>query len=148
MPRKIPQYLHREFTRHKRPVWYFRRGKGQRIRIPGEFGSIEFWAAYDAALNAARPARQGRAHGSFSWALRQYRLSQAWLALSPATQRQRVNVFKHIEKAAGHTVLRDWKRRDIAAGRDKRAATPAAAGMFVKALRGFFAWAAESGSWQ
>jgi hypothetical protein len=92
-------YLHHEFTRHKRPVWYFRRGKGKRICIPGEFGSIEFSAAYDAALNGARPERQGPAHGSFGWGMRQYRLSQAWLALSPATQRQRINIFKHVEKS-------------------------------------------------
>ena len=65
--------------------------------------------------------------------------------LSPATQRQRANIFKHIEAALGDSKLRDWKRGDIAAGRDKRAATPAAAGMFVKALRGFFAWALEAG---
>ena len=145
MPRKLPPFLHREITRHKRPVWYFRRGKGKRVRIPGEFGSIEFNAAYDAALNGARPARIGHAHGTFAWALRQYRQSQAWGALSPATQRQRDNIFKNVEKAAGHTKLKDWARSDIVAGRDKRAATPAAAGMFVKALRGFFAWALEAG---
>ena len=42
MPRPLPPFLHREITRHGRPVWYFRRGKGRRIRIPGEFGSVEF----------------------------------------------------------------------------------------------------------
>ncbi len=145
MPRKLPPFLHHEITRHKRPVWYFRRGKGARVRMPGEFGSVEFTAAYHSALMGARPARQGRAHGTFSWALALYRQSQAWAALSPATQRQRSNIFKHIEAALGNSKLRDWKRGDIAAGRDKRAATPAAAGMFVKALRGFFAWALEAG---
>jgi integrase len=145
MPRPLPPFLHREVTRHNRRVWYFRRGKGRRIRIPGEFGSVEFNAAYDAALSGARPARLGPANGTFAWALRLYRQSQAWGALSPATKRQRDNIFKHIEKAAGQTKLKDWKRGDIAAGRDKRATTPAAAGMFVKALRGFFTWALEAG---
>ena len=145
MPRKLPPFLHREITRHKRPVWYFRRGKGPRVRIPGEFNSVEFLAAYDAALNGARPARPGHSQGTFAWGLAFYRQSQAWAALSPATQRQRVNIFKHIEAALGELKLRDWKRGDIAAGRDKRSATPAAAGMFVKALRGFFGWAVEAG---
>jgi integrase len=145
MPRKLPPFLHREITRHKRPVWYFRRGKGARIRMPGEFNSAEFNSAYDAALMGARAARQGPAQGTFAWGLRVYRQSQAWAALSPATQRQRANVFKHIEAALGDSKLKDWKRGDIAAGRDRRAATPAAAGMFVKALRGFFAWALEAG---
>ena len=61
MPRKLPPFLHREITRHKKPVWYFRRGKGPRIRMPGEFNSVEFNAAYDAALKGARPARLGPA---------------------------------------------------------------------------------------
>ena len=113
--------------------------------MPGEFNSAEFLAAYDAALNGARPARRGAVQGTFSWELLLYRQSEAWAALSRATQRQRTNIFKHIEAALGESKLRDWKRGDIAAGRDKRAATPAAAGMFVKALRGFFSWAHEAG---
>lgn len=145
MPRRLPLFLHREITRHRKPVWYFRRGKGPRIRMPGEFNSAEFLVAYDAALNGARPAHRGAAQGTFSWGLSLYRQSQAWAALSRATQRQRNNIFKHIEAALGESRLRDWKRGDIAAGRDKRAATPAAAGMFVKALRAFFAWALEAG---
>jgi integrase len=145
VPRPLPPFLHREITRHKRPVWYFRRGKGRRIRIPGEFGSAEFNAAYDAALNGVRPKRAGPAQGTFAAALRLYKQSQAWRAMSPATQRQRVNIFKHIEAALGDSKLKDWTRGDIAAGRDKRAATPAAAGMFLKAMRGLFAWALEAG---
>jgi hypothetical protein len=69
MPRKLPPFLHREITRHKRPVWYFRRGKGPRIRMPGEFNSVEFLAAYDAALKGVRPARLGHAQGTFAWGL-------------------------------------------------------------------------------
>jgi integrase len=144
MRRKLP-FLHREITRHLRPVWYFRRGKGPRIRMPGEFGSVEFNAAYDAALLGARADRREHAQGTFAWGLALYKQSQAWAALSPATRRQRINVFKHIEAALGDSRLRDWKRGDIVAGREKRAATPAAAGMFIKALRGFFGWALESG---
>jgi integrase len=145
MPRKLPPFLHREITRHKQPVWYFRRGKGPRIRIPGEFNSAEFNVAYDAALKGARPAHRGHAHGTFAWALALYKQSQAWTALSPATHAQRNGIFKGIEKALGESKLKDWKRGDIAAGRDKRAATPAAAVAFLKAIRGFFAWALEAG---
>jgi len=146
MPRKLPPFLHREITRHGRPVWYFRRGKGVRIRMPGEFNSIEFFAAYDAALKGARPARSGHAEGTYSAALRSYYYaSQTWAALRPATQRIKRHVLNGIEPALGGSRLRDWKRGDIAAGRDKRAATPAAAEMFVKSLRSFFAWALEAG---
>jgi integrase len=145
VPRKLPPFLHRETTRHRRPVWYFRRGKGARVRLPDEFGSVEFWAAYEAAAKGARPRRHGHAPGTFAWGVAAYRQSQAWHALGAATQRQRINIFRNTEKKLGASKLRDWKRADIAAGRDARAATPAAAGMFIKALRGFFAWALESG---
>jgi hypothetical protein len=100
MPRKLPPFLHREITRHKLPVWYFRRGKGPRIRMPGEFNSVEFLAAYDAALKGARPARLGHAEGTFAWGLVAYRKSQAWTALSPATHAQRDGIFKGIEEGA------------------------------------------------
>ena len=144
MPRKLPPFLHREFTRHKKPVWYFRRGKGRRVRIPGEFGSVEFNAAYDAVLNGARPARAPPAQGTYSAGLKAYYASQTWAALRPATQRMKRHVLNGVEAALGKSRLRDWKRGDIAAGRDKRAATPAAAEMFVKSMRSFFAWALEA----
>ena len=74
-----------------------------------------------------------------------YRQSQTWGALSPATRRQRDNIFARIVKTHGETTLSAWKRGDIAAGRDKRASTPAAARHFVDALRGLFRWLVESG---
>jgi hypothetical protein len=145
VPRKLPPFLHRETNRHGNPVWYLRRGKGRRIRIRGEFGSVDFWAGYEAAAKGAKPQRREHAPGSFAWALAAYKLSHGWLALSPATQRQRINIFKHVEKKLGGSKLRDWKRGDIVAGRDARAATPAQAVNFVKAMRGLFAWAHEAG---
>jgi len=50
-----------------------------------------------------------------------------------------------VDAKLGGSKLKDWKRGDIAAGRDARAATPASAEMFVKSLRSFFAWALEAG---
>jgi integrase len=145
VPRKLPPFLHRETNRHGNPVWYFRRGKGRRVRLPDDFGSVEFWAAYEAAAKGARPQRQGHAPGTFAWALAVYCRSQAWTALNAATQRQRINIFKHVEKKLGASKLRDWKRGDIVAGRDARAKTPAQAVNFIRALRPFFAWALEAG---
>ena|ERR1700733_14904048 len=127
VPSKLPPFLHREQTRHRRSVWYFRRGRGRRVRLLGDFGSVEFWAAYEAAAKGARPQRNGHAPRTFAWGMAAYRKSQAWLALSAATQRQRINIFRNIEKNLGDSKLRDWKHGDIAAGRDARVATPAAA---------------------
>jgi integrase len=145
MPPRLPPFLHREITRHGRPVWYFRRGKGPRIRMPGICGSVEFLAAYDNAMEGGRAKTRKSPAGSFAWALSLYRQSQTWGTLSPATRRLRDNIFAKIVATHGETPLRAWKRGDIAAGRDKRAATPAAARHFVEALRGLFRWLLESG---
>ena len=145
MPPKLPPFLHREINRHGRPIWYFRRSHGRRIRLPGQYGSADFLAAYDAALGGRAKGHKSPPSGSFAWGLSLYRQSQTWAALSPATRRQRVNVFARIVKTHADTMLSAWKRGDIAAGRDKRASTPAAARHFVDSVRGLFRWLVESG---
>jgi integrase len=65
--------------------------------------------------------------------------------LSLATRRQRDNIFKPIEATFGTMKLTEWRKAEIAAGRDKRTDRPAAARHFVESLRGFFQWALESG---
>lgn len=138
MPPKLPRNLHRQITRHGRVAWYYRKGKGRRIRILGEYGSPEFLAAYDAADGPGPKARKSPASGTFAWAVWMYRQSQVWASLSPATRRQRENIFARIVRTHGDTPTSAWKRGDIAAGRDKRAATPSAARHFVETLRGLF----------
>jgi len=60
MPRPRPPHLHREITRHKKPVWYVRVGKGPRIRIKAEYGTPEFDAGYQAALSGNKPLKTER----------------------------------------------------------------------------------------
>src|ERR1700722_6962290 len=124
MPPKLPPFLHHEISRHGRPIWYFRRGHARRIRLPGEYGSAEFLAAYDAALGGGAKGHKSPPSGSFAWGLSLYRQSQTWGALSPATRRKRDNIFARIAKTHGETTLSAWKPGDIAAGRDTRTATP------------------------
>ncbi len=145
MPHKLPPHLHRQITRHGKPVWYVRKGHGPRVRLPGEYGSAEFLAAYDVALGAGAKGHKSPPAGTFAWALHMYRQSQAWASLSLAARRQRDCIFAKIVQTHGATPVAAWKRGDIAAERDKRAATPAAARHFVEALRGLFRWLVESG---
>ncbi len=146
-PRRRLPHLQRETNRHGKTAWYVRLGKGKRMRIRGDYGSPEFEAAYRDALagrSAGAPAR-GPTEGSFSWALALYRRSQDWAALSIASRRQRENIFAKIDAPHGTSKLTAWRRRDIVAGRDKRADRPAAARRFVEAQRGFFEWCVEAG---
>ena len=74
MPRPRPPRLHREETRHGNVVWYVRVGKGPRIRIRAAFGTAEFEAEYQAAINgAARPAKGAPAAGTLAWLIARYR---------------------------------------------------------------------------
>ena len=80
MPKPRKPHLHKEVTRHGKVVWYFRRGHEKRIRIPGEYDSPSFLAAYDAALAgrakaSSRSARAGK--GTFKWLVDQYRATSA-----------------------------------------------------------------------
>jgi hypothetical protein len=69
MPPKLPPHLHRQITRHGKPVWYFRCGKGRRVRLPGEYGSAQFLAAYDAAIGGGARVQKSPPSGTFAWAL-------------------------------------------------------------------------------
>ncbi len=145
MPPKLAPFLHRQITRHGKAVWYFRKGKGRRVRIPGEYGSAQFLAAYDAALGGHRAARKSPASGSFAWGLSLYRQSQTWGALSPATRRQRDNIFAKIAGTHGETSLRRMEAGRHRGRKGQARRTPTAARHFVEALRGMFRWLVESG---
>jgi integrase len=144
MPRPRPPHLHREKTRHGVVNWYVRRGHGPRIRIKAEYGSQAFWSEYRAALeDTPKPTAAAKTH-SLAWGLARYRESSAWAALSNATRRQSENIYRAVIKTAGDVPLRDITGDTIKAGRERRAAAPHAANNFLKSMRRFFKWAADS----
>src|SRR5216684_2798234 len=97
MPRPRPPHLHRESTRHGKTVWYVRICKGPRVRLRAEFGSPEFEAEYQAAVSGQPRALKGApALGTLAWLVDRYRETRAWSGLSPATRRQRENIFVHV----------------------------------------------------
>jgi integrase len=147
MPRPRPPYLHREITRHGRPVWYVRVGKGPRIRLRAEFGSSEFASEYQAAISGAprRPTKTAPTVGTLAWLISRYRETSTWANLSAATRRQRENIFKHVIETAGDKQSTRITTDVISAGRERRAATPHQARNFLDAMRGLFRWAAQAG---
>jgi integrase len=146
MPRPRAPYLHLERTRHGDVVWYFRRGKGKRIRIRGEYASADFTDAYLTAVAATAPQRAPRAAtGTLAWLIARYKDSGAWARLSEASHRQRENIFKNAVKAEADYPFAKIGKPAILAALDRRRATPFAALDFLKAMRGLFRWATESG---
>ena len=147
MPRTRPPHLQREKTRHGTATWYVRVRKGPRIRLKAAYGTPEFDAEYRAAVEGSTSPAATTAAGnkSLAWLIARYRETSAWADRSPATRRQRENIFKHVIGSAGAQPYAAITAAHLAAGRDRRAATPAQARNFLDAMRGLFRWAFEAG---
>lgn len=141
MPRKRPQYLQREKTRHGNFVWIVRRNHGPKIRLRAEYDTEEFWDQYREALSGKAPEPKRSRSGSLRWLYDRYRETTAWCSLSVATRRQRENIFAAVMKASGDVQFKDIRRADIEGGKDDRRETPAQARNFLDAMRGLFRWA-------
>lgn len=144
MPRKLDRFVYRERTRHNRWVYYFRQGKGRRIRMPDPFTETE---AYEAAYRAARDSVEPKARtlgkpGTLEWLVGQYRTNTAYInGFSVATRRQRDNIYKGVIAKSGGIDYRRVTRAKILDGIEKRSATPAQARNFLDAMKGLFRWA-------
>ena len=135
MPRKALPYLLKERTRHGTAVYYFRRGKGPRTRLKGQYGSKDFMAAYEAALvGSPIEPKASHPHLTLPWCIEQFMASPAWNRLAPESRKQMSYQFERIAtNAAGHLITA-VRRKDVIAGRDRRAAVPSDANKYVRAM--------------
>ena len=147
MRRRLPPYVYRERTRHGRWVYYYRRGKGRRVRLPEDPTTPEFDEAYRAALTGAvpDPRNEQAAAQSLRWLVERYRESAAWRQLSSGTRVQREAIFLRAIRQANNPPFSAITRAHIQGVMDKRADRPASANTFLKAMRGLFAWAVRNG---
>lgn len=141
MPKKLYPHVHKQKTRHKKWVFYFRVGKGPRIRLPNPTDPA-FKAAYMAALNGS-PLKVHVAHeGTLQWLWERYTTESAkWAGYSPATKKYQQLIMDKVLVSAGKSALKVITQDVIQAGVDKRHETPAQAGNFLKVMRGLFGWA-------
>lgn len=141
MPKTLPQYAYRERNRHGKSVYYFRKGKGRRTRLPA-FGTDAFENRYHELLTALEPPKAHRSvSGTLDWLVARYQETAAYHALSSATRRQRDNIFKGVLAKSGNERIAALNRKSIEAGKESRRATPAQARHFLNAMRGLFKWA-------
>jgi integrase len=145
MPRPRYQYVQKQLTRHDKVVWYFRVGTGKRTRLPGEYGSEEFVAAWRALIagQAAEVAPAGR--HTLLWLVEKYEQSAAFKSLKASTQANRHNILKKVCETGGQMLISQINRATIAAGRDRRAETPHAAVSFMKIMGYLLEWAVDAG---
>lgn len=124
-------------------MWYFRR-HGRRVRLPDQFGTDEWWAAYDAAL-AGKPVEPSpnRRAGRFAGLVHDYLDSRAFLDLAKNTRDQRTRLLKDAAERAGDASPDQVTKASIQKAMQTRPAF--AANNFLKALRGFYKWAIAMG---
>lgn len=143
VPRQRPIYLQLRYSRHGKPCWYVRVGRGKLIRLRAEYDTPAFWAEYGAAKDGAPPPMvvQPTKSASLKWLVERYKDGSAWRELSPATRRQRENIFAGVLARGGDEPFLAIKTSDIEAAKDERADTPAQSRNFLDAMRGLFRWA-------
>lgn len=143
MPRKLQKYVTKTRTRFNKVLFYFRRDKGPRTRLPDHPDSKEFEEAYAACL-AGEPIKAKPDNvpaKSVRWLLDRYKESSAWSSLAPATRRQRDNIFSNILPKIGNMDFRSIQPAQVRNSMEARRETPAQANNLLKALSGLYAWA-------
>ncbi|MBC8718768.1 tyrosine-type recombinase/integrase [Ochrobactrum sp. Marseille-Q0166] len=141
MPRKLPLYVHKQLTRHKKWVFYFRMGKGKRIRLPSP-NDPSFKAAYHAALTG-QPIEVKTVHsGTLQWLWEKYTNESAkWAGYSDATRKQQRLIMEKVLAVNANKALTSFTQDVMQEAVDRRHETPAMAANFLKVMRGMFGWA-------
>lgn len=146
MPRKLPPFVTRDRSRHGKIRFYFRRGKGPRVRLPDDLQSDEFRSAYEAAL-AGKFSRDQRIvrvpSDTLQWLVERYMESGKWQSLAPATRKQQSLLFSDAIRRGKNPAYKGITRRTMQKAMDDRAKTPALANNFLKAMRGLSKWAVK-----
>lgn len=145
MPRPRKPYIQKETTRHGKIVWYFRRGKEARIRLPGAFGSAEFNKAYVAALTGSpveAPTRATKA--TLRWLVDQYYQSVRFDNYRPNTQRNQRLALEDVCENGGGLIYREITSADIKRGLMRREKTPRMAEIYLVVMRSLFEFAKDN----
>jgi integrase len=149
MTRLKLRYVNEYIDRHGKLRRYFRRRGGRAIPLPGLPGSIEFMAAYQAALAVVSPPPPSPRHviaGSLAALAAGYLRSSDFANLSPSSQRSYRAALKPILDAHGHRLVRDLPkdaaRRVI---EDIGATRPGMANLTRAVLSKTMAYAVETG---
>lgn len=137
-------HINRYRDRHGKLRHYFRRPGGKNIPLPGDPGSAEFIAAYNAALADKPPIGVSRnAVGSVASAVSLYLGSAAFGRLAPDTRRTRRNELERFRVAKGNKPIARMEKSHVE--KYLRGKGDGAARNCLKALSPFLDWCAAEG---
>jgi len=146
MPRPRKPYVQKETSRHGKIVWYFRRGKEARIRLPGAYGSKEFNDAYMAAMAGQAPKPRSNApQQSLRWLVDQFYQSARFNALRPNTQRNYRLELERVCRTGASLNFQKIEPSDVQAGMARREGKPYMVSEYIKAMRALFRFAKDNG---
>lgn len=132
--------------------YYYRRRGCPVIRLPDDYKSPEFMAAYQECLDA-RPHSIHREKGTFAWLCDEYMESSNFKRLGNATQKARSRIIKTMnaekinpdhKQLFADTRITSFKKAHIAVLRDRKFNVPHAANERLKILNGIFKHAVAS----
>jgi integrase len=132
-------------------VFYFRRPRGPRVRLPDDPNSREFREAYEIALEGsqsrAKATASTRAPDTFDWLLEKYLGSMNYAKKAKSTQyASRLAMERYVrDDDLGHRKFRDLRRQHIEKMMTKRANTPGAANDLLKKFRLLMKFAIQNG---
>ena len=120
------KHVDRFEDRHGRTRYYFRRGKGVRIVLPGRPGSEAFMLAYQAALageEVCKPVAQRGAPGTFDRLVQDYFDSTGYLRMAASTRRTYRCVIERLvrDEKIGHRLVGQMTRQHLRADRRRGA---------------------------
>jgi integrase len=143
------RYVNEYRDRHGKIRRYFRRKGRRAIPLPGLPGSIEFMAAYQAALAVVSPPPPSPKHviaGSLAAVAAGYLRSADFANLSPSSQRSYRVALKPILAAHGHRLVRDLPKEAARHVIEEIGATrPGMANLTRAVLSKLIAYAVEAG---
>ena len=137
--------------RHGRLRFYFRKGKGARVALPGRPGSPEFMVAYQSALSGVplkkNEERKRGELGTFDRLVQDYFSSPDFLRMTAGTQRNYRRVIERLlrDEKIGHRLVSQMTRQHVQTIMAKRAATPGAANDLLKKIRILLHFAMDNG---
>jgi integrase len=122
---------------------YFRRGS-TRGQLPGDVGSAEFMAAYQALLGD-KPAATTKISGSLGLLITEFYASRAFRDVKPSSQRTYRAALEPIAKAHGHRTARITHRQAAKLIADIGATKPSMANLTKKVLQAVYKFGVKAG---
>ncbi|WP_245280399.1 hypothetical protein [Candidatus Liberibacter solanacearum] len=141
------QYVVKEYTRHGKLVFYFRKDGGSRTRLPYP-NEPNFMPAYLSALSGVSIEQgyikpQKKETQTLRWLVSQYRKSSHWASLALNSRKRLDLYFDQVVKKSGEFDYKKITSKHILLGIEDRKTTPASTTQFLAFMRALFKWACK-----